>query len=370
MRTIIDVRTTDDHFPGIGRYTFQLVNALARQKDRDELVLLANAGKPNARFNLASLASEPNVKIMRTTARPFTLSEQWLLPRELRKLNPRVIHFPYIVMPYLAPRPLVLTIHDVIPVRLPHLFPLHKRVLYRISLLLALRAAAVVICISEATLSDLKAEFRLDRSRILVIHEGVGGSFHPHPKRELDRVQAAYALPSGYILYLGTTKPHKNLPRLIDALARLHPCPPLVIAGDEDSRYKETRRLVERMGMGNRVRFTGAVKEDDLPALYSGARAFVFPSLYEGFGLPVLEAMACGVPVACSGIPSLRETAGDAALFFDPQDQDSIAAALERLLTDELLCSDLQTRGLRRSAELSWDVAAQKTLEAYRLASP
>ena len=129
----------------------------------------------------------------------------------------------------------------------------------------------------------------------------------------------------------------------------------------------QARRRAEQLNVKERTVFLGPVREEDLPALYSGARAFVFPSLYEGFGLPPLEAMACGTPVACSDIPSLRETAGDAALLFDPKDPGAIAAALDRLLTDAALREDLHERGLRRAAELTWDAAAQRTLQAYRL---
>jgi alpha-1,3-rhamnosyl/mannosyltransferase len=368
MRTVIDVRTINDHFPGIGRYAYQLVCALARQDHRDELVLLSNPENSGSRFSIAALASAPNLKIIHTTARPFTVREQLRLPGELRRINPGTTHFPYMVMPYAAPRPIVLTIHDIIPVRLPHFFPIRQRAMYRISLLLALRSAAVVICDSEATRSDLKSSFRMDLSRLSVIHAGVAESFRPCPGKELDRVQAGYGLPPEYLLYVGSNKPHKNLPALIDALSILPNAPPLVIAGETDPRYSETHRRIDRSGLSNRVRFLGAVKEEDLPGLYSGARAFVFPSLYEGFGLPPLEAMACGVPVACSGIPCLREIAGDAALFFNPKDRDSMAAAIERILTDQPLRADLQNRGLRRASEMSWDATAKQALQVYQAA--
>lgn len=367
MRTVIDIRTVNNHFPGIGRYTYQLVRALAQMEDRDELVLLSTRNS-NERFNISALASNPNIRIVSTAAPPFSLREQLLLPAELRKLNPALTHFPYMVLPYLAPRPVILTIHDTIPLKLPQFFSLRKRVLYRASLWLALRAAAGVICVSEAARVDLTAAFHLDPSRITVIHEGVGDFFYPRSRNELDFVRIIHRLPDQYLLYVGNNKPHRNLPALIEACSRLNMAPPLVIAGFEDPRYKEAQKNVERLGMKDRVRFLGAVEEEQLPALYSGARAFVFPSLREGFGLPPLESMACGVPVACSKIPSLQETIGDAALFFDPQDPDSIAYVIERILNDEPLHADLRTRGLQRAAELSWGAAAQRTLQAYKAA--
>ncbi|MBN1570158.1 MAG: glycosyltransferase family 4 protein [Acidobacteria bacterium] len=366
MRIAIDVRTISDHFPGIGRYTYSLVCLLARQIDRDELVLLANPAPANSRFNMQAAAAGSKVSIVHTAARPFSLREQVRLPFELKALKSEVTHFPYSVFPFAAPHPIVVSIHDIIPLRLPQYFSLRHRILYRVSLYLALRSAGSVICLSNATLSDLNSVFRADSSRIYVVPAGIGEPFHPCSDDEVERVRAQYGLSAPYILYAGSNKPHKNLVSLIDAYARLRKAPLLALAGEEDPRYTEVRRRVEALGLTGRVRFLEAVSEQDLPGLYSGALIFIFPSLYEGFGFPPLEAMACGLPVACSDIPSLRETSGGAALLFDPEKPDSIADAIERLLDDDRLRSDLRSRGLRRSAELSWDRAAQQTLEIYR----
>jgi alpha-1,3-rhamnosyl/mannosyltransferase len=272
-------------------------------------------------------------------------------------------------MPFAAKRPVVINVHDIIPLRFPRYFSLRQRILYRGSLSLALRSADFVICLSNATLSDLKSAFRADFSRFITVPAGIGEPFHPCARDEVERVRALYALPVSYLLYMGSNKPHKNLPALIEAYSHVRKAPLLVLAGEEDPRYVEVRRLVETMGLTARVRFLGSVPEQDLPALYSGALMLVFPSRCEGFGFPPLEAMACGLPVACSDIPSLRETAGDAALLFDPEKPDSIAGAIERLLDDGSLRTDLCGRGLRRAAELSWDRAAQQTLEIYHRAA-
>jgi alpha-1,3-rhamnosyl/mannosyltransferase len=369
MRIVLDIRTVDDHFPGIGRYTYQLAHALVREKNHGELVLLSNSGLFNSRYDLTRLASGPDVRIIPTSVRTFSVMEQLTLPRALKKLNPTAIHFPYLVMPYTALRPVILTIHDIIPLRLPHFFSFPQRLLYRASLSLALRSAAAVICVSEATSLDLKAACHVDASRIVVIHEGVGEQFRPCRREEINRVRSERALPNRYILYAGSNKPHKNLPTLMRAWAHLRADVTLVVAGNPDLRFRQERREVERLGLGDRVRFLSAVKEEELPALYGGAEAFVFPSLYEGFGLPPLEAMACGAPVACSDIPSLREMAGSAALFFDPGNFESIAGALEHLLTNRALREDLRSRGLKRAAQMTWETAARKTLEVYRSAA-
>ncbi len=365
MRTVIDVRTISDHFPGIGRYAYHLVSALARQKNRGELLLVHNPGLANTRYNLAALASEENVRLVHTSAKPFSLREQVDLPRALRRLKPKRTHFLHWNVPYASPRPFVLTVHDIIPLRLPQYFTPWQRAWYRTSLAFALRAAACVICVSEATHSDLKAAFPGVRARVSVIHEGVGKTFRPCTEEESAYVRAKYALPKNYLLYVGSNKPHKNLPALIDAYARLRAAPSLLLAGAKDPRYPEARHRVEMLGLRGRVRFLGTIPEADLPFLYGNARAFVFPSAYEGFGLPPLEAMACRTPVACSDIQSLREVAGDAALFFDASSTASITAVLESVLEDEELRAGLRIRGLERAARMTWDLAAQKTLEVY-----
>jgi glycosyltransferase involved in cell wall biosynthesis len=366
MRIVIDARTISDHFPGIGRYTYHLARRLATLKDRDELLLAYNPETANTRFDIGALAAEPGVRIVPTTARPFTMREQLRLPYELHRLVPDVTHFPYPIVPYAAPRPSVLTIHDIIPIRCPQYFSLRQRILYRISLSLALRSATLVICPSEATCADLKAVVEINDSRLHVVPHAVSESFRPCEKDEVARIQAAYGLPEQYLLYVGSNKPHKNLTALIDAYGRVQAAPPLVVAGSEDPRYMQARRKIEALGLKGRVFVAGAIKESDLPALYCGARAFVFPSLYEGFGLPPLEAMACGTPVACSSISSLRETVGDSALLFDAEDPASIAAAIERLINDERLRMELQERGFRRATEMSWDSTARKTLDLYK----
>jgi alpha-1,3-rhamnosyl/mannosyltransferase len=178
-------------------------------------------------------------------------------------------------------------------------------------------------------------------------------------------------LPENYILYFGSNKPHKNLVRLIEAwqianrksqIANHE----LVIAGAWDARYPEAKRRAEELDLADKVSLLGPVAEADLPALYAGAELFVFPSLYEGFGLPVLEAMACGAPVVCSNVSSLPEVAGDAALLVDPLDMDALAAAIVRVLGDEALRSEMRQRGLQQAGRFTWAQTAQQTLEIYR----
>jgi glycosyltransferase involved in cell wall biosynthesis len=366
MRTILDIRTTTGHFPGVGRYAYQLAHALSRQANRDELVLLTTPESTRMRFDISALAAQPGVRIVQTHASPFSLREQIELPGALRRLAPALMHFPYVIIPFAAPKPYVLAVHDIIPIQLPRFFTLRQRILYRVSLSLAVRRAHGVICISESTRADVQSRLRVDPSRLFVALAGVSSEFYPRGSEEIQQVRKAYHLPDDYILYVGSNKPHKNLPTLVEAAALLRSKNLLVVAGASDSRFSQEFMNVERLGLASRVRFLGSVQEEVLPTLYSGARAFVFPSLYEGFGLPVMEAMACGIPVACSDIPSLRETAAGAALFFNPKDPQAIATALDQVIQDDHLRADLRHKGTKRAAELTWDATAQQVLKVYQ----
>jgi alpha-1,3-rhamnosyl/mannosyltransferase len=187
-------------------------------------------------------------------------------------------------------------------------------------------------------------------------------------------VGARYGLPPNYVLYLGANKPHKNLERLVLAWEQVlaaqdgTPPPPLVLAGHHDPRYPEARRLVTQRGLGQHVRFVPDVAEADVPALYSGAQLFVFPSFYEGFGLPPLEAMACGTPVLCSAASSLPEVVGEAALLFDPSSVPDLTAGLLRLLRDADLRARLAAAGRQQSRLFAWERTAHETLAVYAAA--
>ncbi|MCS7283680.1 MAG: glycosyltransferase family 4 protein, partial [Anaerolineae bacterium] len=277
-------------------------------------------------------------------------------------------HSPYYLMPYRPGVPTVLTVYDVIPLKFPAQSTFQARMLFRWTMGMALHAARLVVAISEATARDLAHHFPVAPGRMTVISLAADPIFSPRPLAEVDALRRRYGLPESFVLYVGSNKPHKNLARLVEAWAQTTDsgiCSTLVIAGPWDPRYPEPRRRAEQLGLEN-IRWLGPIPEADLPALYSAATLFVFPSLYEGFGLPVLEAMACGVPVVCSNTSSLPEVAGDAALLVDPTDARALAGAIERVLTDEALRASLRARGLERARQFAWEEAAQRTLEIYR----
>lgn len=368
VRIVLDGRTIADHFPGIGRYTFNLAQALAKVLPAgDELTLLHDPRQPNTRYDLAALAAQPGLRLVEVRARNFSLVEQWRVPVALRRLKSSVYHSPYYVMPYWPGVPSVLTLFDLIPMLNPEDFSPMARLSFAVAVRLAARAARRVITISQASANDLRKHLGLPEAVLSAIPLAADPMFVPQPAESVARVQARYGLPADYVLYLGSNKPHKNLSGLVRAFVQLTPASvggaELVIAGHWDERFPQARLAAQ--GAPDRVRFLGPVAQADLPALYAGATLFVFPSIYEGFGLPPLEAMACGVPVACSNSSSLPEVVDDAALLFDPLDVEAISGALERACTDSALRADLAAHGLQRAQQFSWARTARQTLDLY-----
>lgn len=376
-RFILDARTAVPHFPGIGRYVANLSSALLPLLDaEEELTLLdgpaaARPVKTSASASDTDGASRLPGDTVAAPATPFDLRQQWRIPRLLKRLRTEgaaLYHSPYYLMPYRPGLPTLLTFYDAIPLRFPGAVPARARLFFRLAATLALRASDHVVAISAAARNDLRSCFRVPASRITVTPLAAGARYQPQPAAEAARVRGKYSLPDRFVLYLGINKPHKNLPALIDAFARIASphAPPLVIAGAWDDRYPQPMQRAAHHRLGDAVRFLGPVDEPDLPALYSAAALFVFPSLYEGFGLPVLEAMACGTPVACSNTPSLTEVAGEAALTFDPRSVAEIGDAIAQLIEDGPQRVRRTEQGLARAALYSWQATAAATLHCYR----
>lgn len=358
---LLDARTATPHFPGIGRYVRSLATALLPQLGPNErLTLLVDPQQP---LQLDGATSVP------LPASPFSLAQQWRAPRAIARLSADLYHSPYYLMPYRPSASTVLTVYDVIPLRYPQFSSVRARLLFRVASRLALRAARHVIAITEDARQDFISEFGVRADRIATIPLGVEPTFRPATQAEIDPVRAKYGLPERFAFYLGSNKPHKNLLGLVQTWVTLQDPPVgLVVAGAWDKRHPEARRLAESRG-DTTIRWLGRVPEEDLPALYSAAEVFVFPSLFEGFGLPVIEAMACETPVICSNVTALPEVAGDAAVLVRPDDPAELAAALERVMSDGQLRSELAAKGLARAGQFSWERTAARTLEIYRQAT-
>ncbi|HEX6387741.1 MAG TPA: glycosyltransferase family 1 protein [Anaerolineae bacterium] len=365
---VLDARSATNHFPGIGRYVSNLAQAMGAQLGAEERLLLLQDSSRRSRWQLP-LATE-QVQRLEMAVSPFALRQQWQIPRCLRGQQARLYHSPYYLMPYWTRLPTVLTLYDQIPRRFPHMVSARARLLFQLTTWLALRRADHVITISEATRRDLLAAYRLSPERITAVPLAPDSHFRPQLPAAMARIRRQYHLPDRYLLYVGINKPHKNLVRLLEAwklvTEDMADPPTLLIAGAWDSRYPEPMTRAAELQLAESIRFLGPIPEKDLPALYTGAAVFVFPSLYEGFGLPVIEAMACGTAVACSNTSSLPEVAGDAALYFDPAIPRAIAGAIGRLLADEGLRNELAQRGMAQAAQFSWSKTAEATLRIYR----
>lgn len=375
----LDARAATPHFPGIGRYVSGLLREMPAMLQTGETLSclyekahlqsapdLQPTTQPTNRPTNQP-AHHPSIQPATISASPFSLAQQWRVPPRLRQAGASLYHSPYYLMPYRPGVPTVLTVYDLIPLYFPGLVSPRAALLFRLATSLALRAATRVIAISEAARQDFIRSFRLPPGKVLSIPLAAGASFHPRPAGEIEARRRKYELPEAYALYVGINKPHKNLVRLVQAWAQLpKDAPVLAVGGMWDPHYPEAKAAAGRLGLGERVRFIGPVDEASLPALYSGARLFVFPSLYEGFGLPVLEALACGAPVACSRTSSLPEVAGEAAVYFDPLNIGEIAGAVRRLSEDAGLRQELGRGGLERAASFSWQRTAAETFAVYR----
>jgi glycosyltransferase involved in cell wall biosynthesis len=366
VRIAIDARKLRDY--GIGTYVRNLLRQLARQQDGTEYILLC-------REQDCAVAAElgPNFRAVVERAPAYSVREQVSVPLDLRREQADLFHAPHYVLPPLTPCRAVVTIHDCIHLRFPQYLPNRLGYAYaRASLWTATHRAARVITVSEASKRDILRYFRVPESRIDVIYNAIDARFWEEPSPdEMDRVRQRYQLDAPFVLYAGNIKPHKNLERLIDAFHLLrHERADLrdvrlLIIGDEISKYATLRRAVHRHKLHKHVRFFGFVPDQTLAALYRLAAAFVFPSLYEGFGLPPLEAMASGTPVITSNVSSLPEVVGDAALLIDPYEPQAIADAMDRVLTDASLRADLRTRGLARAREFSWERSIRRVRQIY-----
>ncbi len=291
------------------------------------------------------------------------------LAAEVRARPPDVLFVPAHVLP-LAPGRAVATVHDLGYRYFPQAHPWASRLYLEWGTRHNARASRVVIADSSATRDDLVRFYRVPADKIRVAHPGLRPDIRPvHDRAVLEATLRRYGIEPPYVLYVGTLQPRKNLTRLIEAFAHVAPPYRLVLAGRKGWLYDAILRRAHELGIGERVLFPGYVPDEDLPALMSGAALFAFPSLYEGFGLPILEAMACGVPVVCSNTSSLPEVAGEAALLVPPTDTEALAAAMNRVLADGNLRAELIRRGTERAGLFTWRRCAEQVLKALEEAA-
>ena len=371
MRIAVDGSAIPRQMAGAGVYTYQLVRALAETADSHQLTVFA---RPGLFDELA--AQQPRLQVVHIdqSSRVARLAwEQTRLPSLLRRHKIDLLHSPHHHTPLATRRPRVVTFHDVTFLVLPDRYPTARRLYMATVTRASARVAGVIITPSQTVRRDVIDRLGVPEERVVTIPDAAGPQYIPvEDESILDRLRQQYQLPSRYILSIGSLEPGKNRGRLIQAYAGLEgagvDCP-LVVAGRPAWRYEGDYEQVRRLGLQDQVRFLGYVPDGDLPALYSGATLLAFPSLYEGFGLPVLEAMSCGTPVVTANVAGTAEIAGDAALLVDPRNVGALAEAMGRLLSDDALRTDLRARGLERAKQFSWQRTARETLSVYESAA-
>jgi len=367
MRIGIDARKLHDY--GIGTYIRNLLRHLARIDEQTEFVVFCRRDEVSSLGLLG-----PNFRAIAESSGNYSLTEQVRIPLALKREGITLFHAPHYVLPPLVQCRSVVTIHDCIHLMFPEYLPNRFAPAYaRASITMAARRATRVMTVSESSKRDILRFVNIAADKIDVIYNAYDERFTVEPNEEaVARVRERYQLQDQFVLYAGTVKPHKNIERLIRAFhlvrGRGMDHLKLVLIGDEISRYAALRHAVHQHQLHKYVRFLGYMPEETLAIMYRLAGVFVFPSLYEGFGLPPLEAMASGTPVVTSNVSSLPEVAGDAAVLVDPYDPEAIADGIYRVLTDDALRCDLRRKGLARARQFSWEDSARRVRAIYSLA--
>jgi glycosyltransferase involved in cell wall biosynthesis len=371
MRIAIDAHSVGARLGGNETYAINLIEALAQIDQSNQYTLYVTKQPAVDRFanrwpNFTVRLTRPHTPLVRI---PLTLS------RELRRHPVDVLHVQYTAPPF-APCPVVTTIHDLAFEHLPETFNRRSWMQLRLTVRRTARRAAQIVTVSEYSRQDIIKTYGINPEIITVTPEAASRAFRQvSDENRLAEVRKTYGLERDYILSLCSIQPRKNLVRLIEAyclLRRSHTggkLPQLVLAGKRAWLDNETMQAAQGDELSADIRFTGYVADEDLNALYSGATCFVYPSYFEGFGLPILEAMKCGTPVIAGNRTSIPEVAGEAALLFDPFDVQSLVEALRRILNDSEYRETLSARGLQRANEFSWQTTARLTLAVYEKAA-
>ena len=368
MRIAIDAHTVGTKLGGNESYAVNLIEALAQIDSVNNFTIYVTTNEARERFS----NRWPNFKVRSTLPHTPLIRIPLTLSAELRKNPVDVLHVQFTAPPF-CPCPVVVSIHDLSFEHLPRTFNRRSRTQLRLTVRHSARRAARILSLSEHTRRDIIETYRINPDRVTAIPLAAPDHFGPiTDNRELQRVRHNYGIDGDYILSVGSIQPRKNLARLVRAYASLRrncsadKLPKLVLVGKCAWLYDETLRALDETNVKGTVILTGYVPERDLPALYSGALCFVYPSYFEGFGLPPLEALKCGAPVIVGNRTSLPEVVGDAALAVDPFDIDAIAGAIKRLVNDSALRTELSVKGQQRAGEFNWRETAKKTLAVYK----
>lgn len=364
MKVLLDARTDIPRFPGVGRYAAELSCALAGlfATTGDRLALICNSAVRR------TVQPDSDTEIYDCDVPPDASNSCGALAQIVEAAKPDLYHTPNRICEPLQNLPTVLTVHDCVPVKCAFETTPQERIAYLTSVGSALKGCTRAIAVSQATLDDIREIFPGEAGKCQVVPHGVGEPFKPTSAEAHDAIAKTLGYKRPMILYIGNNKRHKNLVGLFRGYHRarelLHGVQ-LVLGGYGCTPAPRHTRLIHELGLGELVTWLGDIPADGLPALFGSATAFVMPSLYEGFCMPVVEAMACGTPVACSDIPAFREVCGDAVTYFDPKNPESIAQALVTVVTDDIARDRNRAAAFKKIRGYTWTEAARATRDVY-----
>ncbi|MDI6754492.1 MAG: glycosyltransferase family 1 protein [Thermodesulfobacteriota bacterium] len=357
MHIVVDARMIDGKPHGIARYTYNLIKNLLTIDKKNRYTLLVTKDITNLKTWADNLA------VCYLKSRWISISEQWELVKVLKVLKPDLYHAPSFVAPVFNPFPMIMTIHDVNHIALAQNYSTFHRLYYKFIVKPSANKSAKILTDSEFSRKEISKYLMIPDNKIKVIYSGCEEEFKPIEDPEtIRKVREKYRLPGTFILYVGGYKIHKNISNLLAAYAKIPLNFPLVFSGTGNKKLIEISR---RLNVDKKVLFIGDIENNDLPIVYNCATLFVFPSYYEGFGFPPLEAMACGCPVVASNATSLPEVCGDAAYYVNPYDVKSIADGIFKAIIDEDLKKNLIQKGLQRVRLFHWKKSAEQHMEVF-----
>lgn len=371
LKVALDAGPAVNQSAGLARYTESLASALWQHcRDAIDLKLFYNC---HSGHRLPAALAQIPARALSLGQYPWRLGvlacQLLRAPFVERRLEPGgIYHATEHLLPWMT-RPAVMTVHDLIFERYPQHHTLANRAFLRVAMPLFVRRADAIIAVSQHTKRDILELYGTPPHKVSVVEEGIEERFRPVDAEAIRQVRERHAIQRPYLLMVGTLEPRKNHVLAFEALARLKAegrphC--LVVVGRRGWLFDAVQRQVDALQLTDDIIFAGPVPDADLPALYNGADCFLMPSLYEGFGIPVLEAMACGAPVVCSTASSLPEVGGKAALYIDSMTGESLAAAVRKVLSNSEVADQMRSDGLRQAARFRWQRAAEETVDVYR----
>jgi glycosyltransferase involved in cell wall biosynthesis len=367
MRVGIDARLVYYSQAGIGQYILHLVDGLAKVDKKNEYVLL------QSRKDDTTILQQPNFRRVSLWTPSHHRLERYSLNVELMRLGLDVLHSPDFIPPHRPACRSVITVHDLAFLLYPH-FLTKESARYYGHIDQAVRWTDHIIAVSESTKRDTIQHLGVPEEKITVVYEAANPIFRPLDRQDAHaEVRNRHGVDGPYVLFVSTIEPRKNVPSLVRAIHQLMGCYKedvrLVLAGGRGWLFEDAFAVVEELKLDGRVHFLGRVSSEDLLYLYNAAEMLAHPAFYEGFGLPPLEAMACGLPVIVANVASLPEVVGDAGLLIDPHDVDELTVAMWRLLNDGELRQELRAKGLAQAGRFSWERAARETMAIYEQAA-